>query len=72
MRPHTQSPCEHGRLRADLAGADWSAETLQRTAKSSPPSEVSISVLARLHFELIRRGEARKHEGNDKSFDPRC
>lgn len=68
---HTQSPCEHSRLRAALAGADWSAETLHLMAKSSPPLEVSISVLARPQLELIRRGKATKHEGNDQGFDPR-
>lgn len=53
-------------------GRSWlvSRNTLLLMANSSPPLEVPISVVARTQSEPIRRGQVRKHEGNEHSFDP--
>lgn len=46
-------------------------DTLPLNGKFKPTLGGPHSVVARTQSEFIRRGQARKHEGNEDSFDPR-
>lgn len=67
----SQSSSERSR-QCTGTGRSWlvSRNTLPLMANSSPPLEVRISVVARTQAEFIRRGQVRKHEENEDSFDP--